>query len=183
VREADLARTELAYIGMGANVGDSRTSFDHALRALAALPGTAVGAVSSYYRSRPVGGVEQRDFLNAVTALEVPPGPDPETGAVALLLALKEIEVALGRQARERWGPREIDLDLLLFGGHAIDRTDDPWLVVPHPQMHNRLFVLAPLAEIDPDLRPPGWPESVAQARDRRRAIDGADAVTLAAPS
>ena len=162
---------------MGANVGDTRATFDHALKALTALPGATLRAVSPLYRSRPVGGVEQPDFLNAVAALEVPAGPDPETGAAALLLTLKQIEAALGRQTRERWGPREIDLDLLLFGDQQINRPLDPWLVVPHPEMANRLFVLAPLADLAPDLRPPGWSESVAKARDRRREIEGADAV------
>jgi 2-amino-4-hydroxy-6-hydroxymethyldihydropteridine diphosphokinase len=126
-----------------------------------------------------VGGVEQPDFLNAVAALDVPAGPDPETGGVALLLALKQIEHALGRQPRQRWGPREIDLDLLLFGSHLIERRKDPWLVVPHPEMANRLFVLAPLADLAPHLRPPGWSESVADARDRRRQVEGAEAVVL----
>ena len=126
-----------------------------------------------------MGGVEQPDFLNAVAALDVPAGPDPETGGVALLLALKQMEHALGRQPRQRWGPREIDLDLLLFGSHLIERREDPWLVVPHPEMANRLFVLAPLADLAPDLHPPGWSESVAQARDRRRQVEGAEAVIL----
>jgi 2-amino-4-hydroxy-6-hydroxymethyldihydropteridine diphosphokinase len=165
---------------MGANVGDTRATFDHALKALAALPDATLRAVSPLYRSTPVGGVEQADFLNAVAALEVPAGPDPETGAAALLLALKQIEVALGRRKRQRWGPREIDLDLLLFGDQQINRPTDPWLVVPHPEMANRLFVLAPLADLAPDLRPPGWSESVSQARDRRREIDGDDAVVPA---
>ena len=165
---------------MGANVGDTRATFDHALKALAALPGATLRAVSPFYRSTPVGGVEQADFLNAVAALEVPAGPDPETGAAALLLALKQIEAALGRQARGRWGPREIDLDLLLFGDQQIDRPADPWLVVPHPEMANRLFVLKPLADLAPDLRPPGWSESVSQARDRRRKIEGDDTVVPA---
>jgi 2-amino-4-hydroxy-6-hydroxymethyldihydropteridine diphosphokinase len=162
---------------MGANVGDTRATFDHALKALAALPGATLRAVSPLYRSTPVGGVEQPDFLNAVAALEVPSGPDPETGAAALLLALKQIEAALGRQARERWGPREIDLDLLLFGTHQINRPADPWLIVPHPEMANRLFVLAPLADLAPGIRPPGWSESVLAARDRRFVHEGKNAV------
>ena len=110
----------------------------------------------------------------------MPAGPDAETGAIALLLALKQIEAGLGRQLRQRWGPREIDLDLLLFGSHRVERRESPWLVVPHPEMANRLFVLAPLADLAPDLRPPGWSQSVVQARDRRREIEGDD-VKLAA--
>ena len=139
--------------------------------------GARLKAVSPFYRTKPVGGVEQPDFLNAVATLEVPAGPDPETGAVALLVALKEIELALGRQPRERWGPRELDLDLLLFGEHRIERREEPRLVVPHAELANRLFVLAPLADLVPRLRPPGWLESVAQARDRRLRVEGPDAV------
>ena len=162
---------------MGANVGETRATFEHALKALEALPGVRLDAASPLYRTAPVGGVDQPDFLNGVVALEVPAGPDPETGAAALLVALKQIEGALGRQPREHWGPREIDLDLLLFGDHQIDRPADPWLVVPHPEMANRLFVLAPLADLAPDVRPPGWSESIAQARDRRLEIEGDPAV------
>ena len=167
---------------MGANVGDTRLTFEHALRALASLPAATLEAVSPLYKSKPVGGVEQADFLNAVAALAVPSGPDPETGAVALLLVLKELEHTLGRQPRQRWGPRELDLDLLVFGGHLINRASDPWLVVPHPQMANRLFVLVPLADLAPDLQPPGWSESVTQARDRRREVERAEAVVPANP-
>ena len=97
---------------------------------------------------------------------------------MGLLIALKGIERAMGRQERERWGPRELDLDLLLFGTHRLSverdaaaRSDDSarggaqWLEVPHPAAAGRLFVLAPLAELAPDVVPPGWGESVAEAR------------------
>jgi 2-amino-4-hydroxy-6-hydroxymethyldihydropteridine diphosphokinase len=144
---------------------------------LGALPGARLLATSPFYLTKPVGGVEQPDFLNAVAELEVPAGPDPETGATALLIALKQIELALGRKPRRRWGPRELDLDLLLFGNHRIERRDDPWLVVPHPEMANRLFVLAPLGELVPELRPPDWTETVGQARDRLLEIEAPGAV------
>ena len=123
--------------------------------------------------------IDQPDFLNAVAALDVPAGPDPETGALALLGALKHLEQALGRKQRQRWGPREMDLDLLLFGRHRI-KAESPngrWLEVPHPEAKERLFVLAPLSDLAPGLRPPGWGESVATARHRREQIEGADAV------
>jgi 2-amino-4-hydroxy-6-hydroxymethyldihydropteridine diphosphokinase len=121
-------------------------------------------------------------------ALDVPTGPDPKTGALALLVALKGIERAFGRQERVRWGPRELDLDLLIFGRHRIHaerppeaRSDDPAkptdLVVPHRLAGERLFVLAPLADLAPDLVPPGWSETVAGARQRRETVEGADAV------
>lgn len=168
-----------AYVGLGANVGDAQANLEHAARALAALPGVHLRAVSPLYRTKPVGLVDQPDFLNAVAALDVPAGPDPETGALALLGALKEIEHAVGRQQRERWGPREVDLDLLLFGRHRVnvERPNGRWLQVPHPEMANRLFVLAPLADLAPGLRPPGWSESVATARRRRELVEGPDAV------
>lgn len=158
--------------------------------ALAALPGTCLRRVSRLYRTLPVGPLEQPDYHNAAVALDAPSGPDPETGALALLGALKALERAFGRQARPRWGPRELDLDLLVFGPHEV-RTGRPasppavesprvgagWLVVPHPEAGERLFVLAPLADIAPRLRPPGWGTSVARARDRAASIAGPAAV------
>lgn len=144
------------------------------------MPSARVRAVSPLYRTRPVGVTDQPDFLNAVVALDVPAGPDPETGALALLGALKLLEQALGRRVRTRWGPREVDLDLLVFGRNSINvkRTDnDRWLVVPHPEAHERLFVLAPLADIAAGLRPVGWHETVARARDRQVDIEGSGAV------
>ena len=152
------------------------------MKALDALPGARVRGISRLYRTRPVGVTDQPDFLNAVIALEVPAGPDPQTGALALLAALKQLERAFGRQKRERWGPREVDLDLLLFGRNSISvkRPEDRWLEVPHPEAHERLFVLAPLADLAPGLRPPGWHETVETARRRQVAIEGDDAVQVA---
>ena len=179
-----------AYVALGANVGDSRRTLAGAVRALSALPGVTLAGVSRLYETRPVGLTDQPDFLNAAVALDVPAGPDPETGALALLLGLKQLEHAFGRQERQRWGPRELDLDLLLFGGERIvverpgdARSADPsrrgaqWLEVPHPSAAERLFVLAPLADLAPDLVPPGWSRSVAVTRDERVAIEGPDAV------
>jgi 2-amino-4-hydroxy-6-hydroxymethyldihydropteridine diphosphokinase len=125
-------------------------------------------------------------------ALDVPTGPDPKTGALALLVALKGIERAFGRQERVRWGPRELDLDLLIFGRHRIHaerppeaRSDDPAkptdLVVPHRLAGERLFVLAPLADLAPGLVPPGWHESVASARARRQLVEGLGSVNAIA--
>jgi 2-amino-4-hydroxy-6-hydroxymethyldihydropteridine diphosphokinase len=153
------------------------------VRALSALPGVSLRGVSRLYSTKPVGVIDQPDFLNAVVALDVPAGPNPETGALALLGALKSIEQALGRQARQRWGPREVDLDLLLFGRNVInvERPDGRWLAVPHVQAHERLFVLAPLSDLAPGLRPPGWHETVSTARRRQEAAEGPDAVRVAA--
>jgi 2-amino-4-hydroxy-6-hydroxymethyldihydropteridine diphosphokinase len=172
-----------AYVGLGANVGDARENLRLAVLALSALPGVSLHGVSRLYLTKPVGVIDQPDFFNAVVALEVPAGPNPETGALALLAALKSVEQALGRQARQRWGPREVDLDLLLFGRNVIKigRPDGRWLAVPHVQSHERLFVLAPLSDLAPGLRPPGWGETVSSARRRQESAEGPDAVRVAA--
>lgn len=182
-----------AYVGLGANVGDARATLTAAVHALAALPGARRRGVSNLHRTKPVGVEDQPDFLNAVVALDVPSGPDPETGATALLIALKNLERSFGRQRRARWGPRELDLDLLLFGRAklVIERPPeavplsaaiDPGaakrlLEVPHPSMRDRLFVLAPLADLASGLVPPGWHETIATARARRDRDEGATAV------
>ncbi|MEW6224285.1 MAG: 2-amino-4-hydroxy-6-hydroxymethyldihydropteridine diphosphokinase [Chloroflexota bacterium] len=177
-----------AYIGLGANVGDAAGTLAAAVHALAALPGARLRGVSRLYATAPVGVVDQPEFRNAVVALDVPRGPDAATGASALLVALKGLERAFGRQARGRWGPREVDLDLLVFGRHRVDvarppagRSADPAkaalpLVVPHVEARDRLFVLAPLADLAAGLMPPGWGETVATAAARRRTIEGDDA-------
>jgi 2-amino-4-hydroxy-6-hydroxymethyldihydropteridine diphosphokinase len=169
-----VTRRVRTYIGLGSNVGDSRRTIDAALRALDAVPGVRVRGVSPLYRTTPVGVTDQPDFLNAVVALDAPAERTPDTAAVGLLHELKRIERELGRQKRERWGPREIDLDLLVFGRHQLVL---PELTVPHPRARERLFVLAPLADLAPGLQPPGWGERVRTARDRRRAIEGENAV------
>jgi 2-amino-4-hydroxy-6-hydroxymethyldihydropteridine diphosphokinase len=179
-----------AYVGLGSNVGDAAATLAAAVHALAALPGVRVVAVSRLFLTAPVGVVDQPDFHNAVVALDVASGPDPGTSALALLAALKELEHRLGRRRRARWGPREIDLDLLAFGRHdlRVERPPAPsggdapggdarWLVVPHPAARERLFVLAPLADLAPGLRPPGWGETVATARARAVAVEGPAAV------
>jgi 2-amino-4-hydroxy-6-hydroxymethyldihydropteridine diphosphokinase len=177
-------------VGLGANLGDAAGTLEAGIHALAALPGTRLAGVSRLYATKPVGVTDQPEFRNAVVALDVPAGPDPETGALALLLALKMIERAFGRQVRDRWGPRELDLDLLVFGRHAIrvERplaalSDDPakparqWLEVPHAAARQRLFVLAPLADLAPGLRPPRWGETVATSRAKAERAEGPEAV------
>jgi 2-amino-4-hydroxy-6-hydroxymethyldihydropteridine diphosphokinase len=183
-----------AYVGLGANLGDAAATLAAAVHALGALPGARLRRVSRLYATAPVGVTDQPAFRNAAVALDVPAGPDPGTGAVALLVALKGLERAFGRRDRARWGPRELDLDLLVFGRHrlrveraASGRSDDParagvrWLEVPHPAARDRLFVLAPLADLAPGFAPPGWAETVATARARRLAIEGAGAVRAVA--
>ncbi len=178
-----------AYVGLGANVGSSRRTLTSAVPALDGLPGVRIAGVSRLYETTPVGVTDQPDFLNAVAALDVVAPDDPAAGAVSLLVALKDIERSFGRQRRGRWGPRELDLDLLLYGRHrlAVERPPravprsaaiDPGaavrlLEVPHPSMAGRLFVLAPLADLAPRLVPPGWHETVETARRRRAIIEG----------
>jgi 2-amino-4-hydroxy-6-hydroxymethyldihydropteridine diphosphokinase len=178
-----------AYIGLGANLGDAAATVAAGVRALAALPGARLRGVSRLYATEPVGVVDQPEFRNAVAALDVPAGADPATGATALVIALKQLERAFGRQDRARWGPRELDLDLLVFGrarlslerppaGMSLDPGKaDRLLVVPHRDATERLFVLAPLADLAPGLAPPGWGETVGTAAARRRAAEGPDAV------
>ena len=178
-----------AYVGLGANLGDAEATLAGGVRALATLPGARLRAVSRLYATEPVGVIDQPAFRNAVVALDVPAGPDSATGATALLIALKQLEQAFGRQDRERWGPRELDLDLLVFGRArlALDRPPegmsldpgkaDRLLVVPHPEVARRLFVLSPFADVAAGLVPPGWTETIATAAARRRLEEGADAV------
>ena len=177
-----------AYIGLGANVGDAAGTLAAAVHAFAAVPGARLRGVSRLYATAPVGVTDQPEFRNAAVALDVPAGPDADTGASALLVALKGLERAFGRQQRERWGPREVDLDLLVFGRHRVNverppegRSGDPAkadlpLIVPHAEAQNRLFVLAPLSDLAPGLVPPGWGERVATAAARQRAVEGEDA-------
>jgi 2-amino-4-hydroxy-6-hydroxymethyldihydropteridine diphosphokinase len=182
-----------AYIGLGANLGDARATLDRAVSAMAGLPGVRLRGVSRLYATVPVGVRDQPDYLNAVVALDVPAGPDPETGATSLLSLLKDLERKFGRTPRERWGPRELDLDLLVFGrarlaierplqARSLDADINPakaakLLEVPHPEARHRLFVLAPLADLAPGLAPPGWGETVDVARRRQERLEGAESV------
>jgi 2-amino-4-hydroxy-6-hydroxymethyldihydropteridine diphosphokinase len=136
-----------AFIGLGANLGDPEAQVRRACAALAELPRTRLLAASSLYRSAPVGVVGQLDFVNAVAEVET------ALGARALLQALLDEESRFGRTREFPNAPRTLDLDLLLYGDRVIA---EPGLVVPHPRMHERAFVLAPLAEISPDIAIPG---------------------------
>jgi 2-amino-4-hydroxy-6-hydroxymethyldihydropteridine diphosphokinase len=132
----------LAYVGLGSNLGDREATI---LAAVAALHG--VVAVSTLRETDPVGLTEQPAFLNGAVALET------ELTPRELLSHLLAVERDLGRERRERWGPRTIDLDLLLYGAETLD---EPGLTVPHPHLHERRFALEPLAELDPELVVPG---------------------------
>ena len=134
-----------AYVGLGSNLGERESLLKSAIEQLAQLPDTQLGKVSSLYDTAPVGELDQPNFLNAVIQLET------ALTARQLLWNLLLIERRLGRvrHAAQRYGPRTIDLDLVLFGDQVIDTPD---LKVPHPEYHRRAFVLVPLAEIEPKL-------------------------------
>jgi 2-amino-4-hydroxy-6-hydroxymethyldihydropteridine diphosphokinase len=141
-----------AYVALGSNLGDREATLLAAVEALRAEPGVEVAAVSSLIETEPVGFLDQPRFVNGVAAL------DTTLSARALLELLLEVEERFGR-SREgvpAQGPRTLDLDLLLYGEEEID---EPGLRVPHPRMHERLFVLGPLAEIAPGLQIPGLGE------------------------
>lgn len=135
--------TERAYIGLGSNLAEPAEQLRSALKALTCLQDSELAAVSSFYASDSLLPGQPR-FTNAVAAL------DTRLTPLALLDALQAIELDQGRERHERWGPRTLDLDILLFGDRVID---EPRLKVPHYHMHARPFVLYPLAELAPGLR------------------------------
>jgi 2-amino-4-hydroxy-6-hydroxymethyldihydropteridine diphosphokinase len=132
------------FIGLGGNLGDREALMAEALRKLAATPGIVVTAVSSLYETKPVGPTAQPDFINLVAKLDTSLPP------YALLSTCLRIENELGRERRERWGPRTVDLDVLWCEG--VSQADEQ-LTLPHPRMHERAFVLVPLAELAPRLK------------------------------
>jgi 2-amino-4-hydroxy-6-hydroxymethyldihydropteridine diphosphokinase len=145
----------LAYVALGSNLGDRQAMLEQALAALRRDPGTAVLRVSPVYETRPVGGPPgQGPYLNAVAEVRTTLEPHD------LLAVLLRIEAGLGRVRLERDAPRTIDLDLLLHGDHILDEPD---LVVPHPRMHQRLFVLRPLADLVPGLLHPVQQRTIAE--------------------
>ncbi len=138
-----------AFIGLGSNLGDRESTLRAAVGRLRSLPDTEVRAVSSFRNTEPVGYVDQPRFLNGAVELET--GLSPRM----LLGALLELERAFGRDrsASQPRGPRTLDLDLLLYEDETLE---EPGLEVPHPRLHERAFVLEPLAELDPELEVPG---------------------------
>ncbi len=159
-----------AYIALGANLGDPIGQVIGAVEELARLPATRLCRRSSLYRSRPVGGPQQPDYINAVAWLttRLPPRQ--------LLHHCLAIEARYGRQRLGKNAPRTLDLDLLLYGGLIMR---EPGLTLPHPRMHTRGFVLLPLAEIAPDLIVPGHGE----VRRLLASTDVSDLVRLREPN
>lgn len=151
-----------AYVALGANLGEPRATIAQALVALSDIAATAVVARSSLYQTAPVGLKHQPDFINAVAAVDTTLTP------LALLDALFELEARFGRSRSLPNAPRTLDLDLLL---HGDERMDEARLTLPHARMHERAFVLAPLAEIAPNCEIPGHgtvTELLERCRDQR---------------
>lgn len=131
-----------AYLGLGANLGDRLANLQRAVDLLAEAPGATVVRCSRVYETEPVGGPRQPDYLNVVVEIRTELSPHD------LLRACQGVEATMGRVRTERWGPRPIDVDVLTYDDRTIDEPD---LVVPHPRMHERGFVLVPLAELTTD--------------------------------
>ncbi len=132
----------IAFIGLGSNMANPKRQITSAIKSLGEIQSTRVMQASSIYKSKPVGPQDQDDYVNAVIKL------DTGLDALELLDALQAIENAHGRVRKERWGPRTLDLDILMYGDEVINNKR---LTVPHPEISHRCFVLAPLAEIEPD--------------------------------
>lgn len=144
-------------IGIGANVGDRWANLDLAQRMLAQIPRTRLVKFSRVYETAPVGPVRQGDYLNAAAELETALEP------ADLLASLAAIEAASGREPRgqrQHWGPRTLDLDILLYDDRVVQSES---LAVPHPRLHERWFVLRPLADLDPAMRHPVLGQTVGQ--------------------
>ena len=137
-----------AYVGLGSNLGEREATLREALTRLGELDGVALVAVSSFRETDPVGNVDQPRFVNGAAEIET------NLGARELLDRLLEVERSLGRDRsrEERWGPRTVDLDLLLYGDETVGEVG---LEIPHPRLAERPFVLEPLLELDPELRLP----------------------------
>lgn len=146
-----------AFLGLGSNLGDRRRWIAEAVARLEAHPQIALKGCSSLYENPPVGYQDQPDFLNAVIEVETSLSP------AALLEVALQVERDLGRQRNLRWGPRNIDIDLLLYEDVQVAEPD---LIVPHPRLRERAFVLVPLVEIAPELRLPEGPAARQAAQE-----------------
>jgi 2-amino-4-hydroxy-6-hydroxymethyldihydropteridine diphosphokinase len=151
------------YLSLGSNLGDRLANLHEAVERLRRLEGVSVERVSAAYESEPVGVTDQPRFLNL--AAQISTTLDP----LELLDAAKRIEREMGRQPGPRWGPRLIDIDLLLYGDASLQ---SPRLTLPHPEMMRRAFVLVPLAEIAPDLPLPGGGTAAQHARPVQREVE-----------
>ena len=147
------ARVRRAYLGIGSNLGDRLAHLQSAIDGIAATEGIDLAGISRVYATDPVGGPAQDEYLNAVVAVET------ELSARELLGVAQRLDAAAARVRNERWGPRTLDVDVLVVVGEEVHEPD---LEVPHPRMWERGFVMAPLGDLDPNARshepPGGWP-------------------------
>ncbi len=157
------------YLGLGGNLGDREAALKAALRLLDAAPGMRQAACSSVYETEPWGIADQPRFLNLVAGFETTLMP------VELLAVCKSVEEEVGRTGSYRWGPRLIDVDILLYGDEVVDIAD-PDLRIPHASMAQRAFVLVPLAEIAPDV---AVPPNAVTAKRLLDAVGGKDGVAV----
>ncbi|MBI2070468.1 MAG: 2-amino-4-hydroxy-6-hydroxymethyldihydropteridine diphosphokinase [Elusimicrobia bacterium] len=148
----------LAYLLLGSNVGNRRRYLRAAAGAVKGWAKTTMLEASSVWETRPEGFLRQRAFFNQAVAIETRLEP------AALLIWAKKTELELGRRKRRRWGPREIDMDILLYGRRRVRRS---WLVIPHPRLHRRAFALKPLAELCPRMTHPVLGERIAVLAER----------------
>ena len=161
-----------AYLGLGANLGEREVHLARAVHLLAESPAVRISRSSSIYQTAPWGYLEQPDFLNSVLEIETNLEPVP------LLEFTQGVERRIGRQPGIRFGPRLIDIDILLYGEQSV-RLEKPDLQIPHPRLHLRAFVLVPLAELAPALILPNYSATVEKLRD---GVDGKEGVKFWGP-
>jgi 2-amino-4-hydroxy-6-hydroxymethyldihydropteridine diphosphokinase len=177
-------RDLVVHLGIGANLDDPVATLAEAVVALAHIPGWSLEQISPLYRTTPVGLVDQPEFFNAAIRLRAALPDEPAAAAVEVLVRVKELERLFGRVPTVRFGPRHLDIDIIAMENLAVvhprplgtepDGADsDRPLVVPHPAATERLFVLAPLADISPTLKAPGWSGTARELRDVQRGREG----------
>lgn len=155
---------KIAYLGLGSNMGNKRTNIENAVKAIGAVDGISITRISSCYETEPWGKKNQDNFINAVVEIVCELSPQE------LLKNLQEIEIKMGRQRLEKWGPRNIDIDILLFGDEVLESQK---LTVPHPYMRQRLFVLIPLAEVNSEIKFPDDGMDIKEVLNRAIAREG----------
>jgi 2-amino-4-hydroxy-6-hydroxymethyldihydropteridine diphosphokinase len=177
-------RELVVHLGIGANLDDPVATLAEAVVALARIPGWNLEQVSPLYRTTPVGLIDQPEFFNAALRIRASLPDEPAAAAVEVLIRVKELERLFGRVPTVRFGPRRLDIDIIAMDDIAVVHprplgtepegadADRP-LVVPHPSATERLFVLAPLADISPTLQAPGWQGTARELRDVQRRVEG----------
>lgn len=162
-----MAESVITYLGLGGNLGDRLTSLQEALTLLDATPGMRMFSCSSVYETEPWGAVHQPAFLNLAAGFDTTLSPSD------LLAVCKQVESQVGRTESYRWGPRQIDVDILLYGDAVVNNVK-PDLQIPHARLAERAFVLVPLAEVAPDAVVPGLDEQTLQLLSK---VDGKEGV------